>query len=570
MSQRNHPKKKTQSHKLSAGSISFPLAVFLLSPYLLGGFYEAFAALISLALMGWLCVVLIRQGQIRLERSLSLLALAVLAGSYALCSLWAVDRGLAPMGFIKFLPLPLFLIALHQLENEQRELLWDRLPWNGAFMTLLSLLMSRFDSLYDFVFEGRRIAGFFQYSNSFALFLLMGILPLLQKKKLHTKDVLCMAVLFLGILLSGSRMTMILLGLLAIVNLFLQKERLHRFLPLGLLLLLGGAGAVYGLITGDLESAARFLTMFSSSSTVNNRLLFATDALPLILKHPFGLGYLGYYYLQGSIQHGVYSALYIHNELLQFLLDVGWLPTLLLLGACLKSLLKLPPWKKVMLFLFLLHCLVDFDLQFVSLGFILVLLLDDGSGRSWSVKKLPACLSLAVLSLACLYLGLAAALENSGHYAAAAALYPGETRAQVRLLQETDTAESMAAKAEDILRFNTSAGIAWSARARAAMARGQWQEMMEYKQKALLLARYSREEYLDYIDMLAVAWDLCEKGQDTAGAEICRKALAAIPARMEAVEASTSRWGLLIEKQPNLSLPPEYGWVEELNEDSQP
>ena len=44
-----------------------------------------------------------------------------------------------------------------------------------------------------------------------------------------------------------------------------------------------------------------------------------------------------YYYLQGSFQTGVYSVLNIHNELMQVLLDVGWIPAALMVMAVVKS-----------------------------------------------------------------------------------------------------------------------------------------------------------------------------------------------------------------------------------------
>ena len=46
--------------------------------------------------------------------------------------------------------------------------------------------------------------------------------------------------------------------------------------------------------------SGRFLTTSLHSSTLLGRLLYAQDALPVILRHPFGLGYRSYTYMQGS------------------------------------------------------------------------------------------------------------------------------------------------------------------------------------------------------------------------------------------------------------------------------
>lgn len=50
----------------------------------------------------------------------------------------------------------------------------------------------------------------------------------------------------------------------------------------------------------------RFYVFSIKESTFVGRLLYYYDALPVIRKNPFGLGYMGYYYIQQSIQTGVY------------------------------------------------------------------------------------------------------------------------------------------------------------------------------------------------------------------------------------------------------------------------
>ena len=105
-----------------------------------------------------------------------------------------------------------------------------------------------------------------------------------------------------------------------------------------------GGGAVlillYCALSGQMDILSRFLKISLNQSTFIGRLLYAQDAFPTILKTPFGTGYMGYYFIQQSIQSGVYGIMFIHNDLLQILLDVGWIPFIVFVTAIVLSLLN--------------------------------------------------------------------------------------------------------------------------------------------------------------------------------------------------------------------------------------
>ena len=79
------------------------------------------------------------------------------------------------------------------------------------------------------------------------------------------------------------------------------------------------AGAVVAVILAVAAGSAGILERFTNISfeqvRFSGRILYVQDALPLILKHPFGLGYYGYYFIQQSVQTGVYTGVNAHNEL---------------------------------------------------------------------------------------------------------------------------------------------------------------------------------------------------------------------------------------------------------------
>ena len=75
-----------------------------------------------------------------------------------------------------------------------------------------------------------------------------------------------------------------------------------------------------------------------NESTFIGRIIYFKYGLRLIAKNPFGLGYLGFYYTEQFNQTAVYSVRYIHNELLQLLLDIGWLPAAFFAAALIAAL----------------------------------------------------------------------------------------------------------------------------------------------------------------------------------------------------------------------------------------
>ena len=544
---------------------ALPMKVFVsAAPFFAGLFYEPYCALASLCLIGWLVYCCKRRGAFRLRPGPELLATAAVALFYAASALWAVDRGMAPVGFIKFLPLPLFVLSCGFLSSEQRRGLLEPLPYCAALMVVLSLLLGAIPALRDYFYVNRRLAGFFQYPNTFALYALLGIPVLVSQEKWGAPELVCLIVLLAGIVLSGSRTVTVLLAFVVILYAFLLKGKRRIVLGAGLVLMLTAA-AVFARLTGDVSSAGRYLTTSAGSSTLLGRLLYFRDALPVIVRHPFGLGYLGYWYTQGSFQTGVYSVMHIHNDLLQFLLDVGWVPAGLLVWIVLRGFRRGDLTRRVMIGVMTAHLLLDFDMQFAAMDILLLAAIDQRPGRR-TVRLSGAALLAAggVLAAACLYFGAASALYYTGNTAACAAVCPGYTPAQTELLTEADSVEVMGDIAEEILSHNDSVAIAWNARARIAYSEGDMGRMIECKKRAISLDKYTLEEYLDYADYLSVGLRMYTEAGDTASASVCRGELRAIPAMLDAVRDGTSALGWRITDQPSLELPASYSWLLEL------
>lgn len=529
----------------------------LVALYAVGLFYEFLSCAASVALCVYLMVRTIKTGSLRLRGNLLSAAVAAVDLLYALSALWAVDSGMAVWGFFKILPAPLFLLALMQ-DPGARERALDLLPPAACVMTVTSAVLMQIPALRSLFSVAGRLSGFFQYANTFALFLLLALVVLVTGETLTWRTWVQAAILLGGILYSGSRTVFVLLlAAVAVLVIFHPQKRVRWGLAFVVLLGIGvAAGAA--LITGRMDSIGRFLTTSLTESTFVGRLLYFQDALPLILRHPFGLGYMGYYYIQPSIQTGVYSVMFIHNDFLQLLLDVGWIPALLLTAALVRAFFRRGAGlrTRLLLLLFAAHCCFDFDLQFTGMLLLLLTIAYREEGREWIWKKprVPVVAGGAAAAALALYIGTAQLLSQVGQYGAALALYPGNTTARVALLTQETTADGMDQAADRILRQNTCLSVAYSAKARAAFARGDFQEVIRNKRLALERAPFASEEYEDYCRMLMTGIGLYEQAGDAYSAQVCRDELLQAAHQMETLDSRLSPLGKRIVDQPRTEL----------------
>lgn len=524
-----------------------------------GCYYELLAAALALLLGLWL----LTRETLRLRENMAALACFALFLGYVLSCLWASDRGLAPLGVAKYLPLPLMALCLMQLEPEQRRRCLDDLPALGALMTALSFPLQFLPFTAGVFSVAGRLGGFFLYPNSFGCFLLLGLERLLledaDQRPARQRALFALLLLF-GLIQSGSR-TVFLLALVFLAwCLLLRRRSLRGLLPVGIGLLGGGLLCLPAALLAP-AAAAHLAQIDPGQSTFLGRLLYAIDALPVIGRHPFGLGYLGYYMTQRSFQTGVYAVRWVHNDLLQLLLDVGWLPAGLAVAAAVRALLSRQggALRRLPLLTLLAHCLFDFDLAFMGLFFVLLLMLDWDPGRERRWRVSAALRVIAALAAAVgLYFGAAAALYDAGAPALCLHLYPGHTLALTDTLTELPESADRKQTAGEILRLDRSSALAWEAIAQAAYAEGDFEQLIAAKREALRCAPYDLSSSVDYFEKLRVGAALYEQSGDAAGAEICRREIRAIGARLEAIRARTNRLAWLLDDKPELTMPPEY------------
>lgn len=537
-----------------------PLKIFIaVVPFLIGVYYEWTSCLASMFLLGYLWYCFRMNGKIQIFWSLPILAAVVIPVAYGISTFWAVDSGMALFGMVKFLSLPLFVLAVQQTGKEERESLTDYVPSSGMIMVILSWILGMVPVLEVHFGVNGRLAGFFQYPNTFALYLLVGIIILVSKGQWDKAKVFNIFILFTGILLTGSRTGFALLVATVLCFCFLIREKRVRLGLLGILFLLVAATGIYVVVSGNTGAVGRYLTASFSSSTFLGRLLYYKDAIPVIFRHPFGLGYMGYYFTQGAFQTGVYSVVNIHNELLQFLMDIGWIPAGILIWAVIKGIISGGVKERLIIVMILLHSLVDFNLQFLSIFFVLfsvIVINEKNTGEK--LRKSVLVTGVVLISCVSLYFGLDSALYYLKQYSASAHLYPGNTNAWMQLLVTAEDTEEMDEIAEKILVMNPDNPLANNAKARVSYASGDFGKMISYKQAALKYYRYDLEEYLDYFNMLYVGYQLYIENDDPDSASICRDQLLKIPNMIEEVLNETDPLAYRIHDKPELEMPKEY------------
>lgn len=537
--------------------------VLTLSGVAVGGYFCYVSALLSIVLMILIVYQLTRTGKFCLACDINLAAVLIVTLGYFFVGLWATDSGMSLMGGIKFLPVLLYFFVLCQAIQEKEQLI-RLLPVFGSLMTLFSFAMMQFPTFRIYVSAAGRLAGFFQYPNTYALFMLVCMLVsvyriehVLPDKKTDWLHIVNISTAMLGIYLSGSRTVMV-LSALAIFVLLLSRREMWKYgiFCVGIVVVLA-----FGLILCGYgkEISDHLILISGNASTFWGRLLYDRDAIKMIAAHPFGTGYYGYYFMQPEMQTGVYSVVNVHNEFFQIMLDIGILPALVMYGAILKSLFSksIAARDRLVLLVMTLHSLFDYDFQFLVIFFVLLLFLEMRKIKQFRISMLTKTVSAAVLVLIFILFitaGISDFFYIKNRPEQAVRFYKGNTLAEIALLEKAGNAEEMEQIADAVLENNRHVSVAYSAKARTAFSNGDIETFVEYKLMAIHLAPYQYEEYIDYLNCLALCAKSYLREGETESAEFCVKQAEEIPGMLAEVKEKTSSLGWKIKDRPKVTL----------------
>lgn len=537
-----------------------------------GLFYDGIAGVAGAALMVLLLLRLREKRTLVLPKSLLLLGLGSLPVAALVTAPYAIDSGMALMGFVKFLPLPMFILLMSMEGQEIREKFLDLIPMMASVVTTIGLA-SYWLPIRDYFFINDRFSGVFQYANGYALFLLVSLLILLWSPYRKKWSILMTVILVGGIIATGCRAVFFLMVASVLVWLWIMVRGKSKgakdisYVPkrrlLVAILSMIGLSLILEIATGNLSIFARFMQISTKSSSLIGRLIYNLDGLQMLEEHPLGLGYKGYLFYQGSVQTGNYTVTFAHNELLQAALDFGIVMGLLLGVGYILTLLRrgMPIRNRVILTVIGIHGLFDWCLQFDIILLIVVLLTEDDcaikiplQGIKYAIFRVGSAL---VLIAAC-WLSLAGILEFTNAYETAAKVYPGLTTSQMRVINCDAADDVRYAAAEKICSRNENCTIALQAMAEKSAREGDYAKMAQYGEKAMLSSRYNKGGYEIYLYLLSHAVEICSNQGDQAQAYRYLTEAASVAERIKTVENETSPYAKYLYDKPEIQLDEQY------------
>ena len=112
--------------------------VLTISLIFIGTFHEYLSCAVSLTILVFIIVKVVQGTSIRFRINISSIAILTLILFYMLSCFWAIDSGMAFIGFLKFLPVFLYLLML--MQQDKKDDIIEKLPYIAAIMTIIATL----------------------------------------------------------------------------------------------------------------------------------------------------------------------------------------------------------------------------------------------------------------------------------------------------------------------------------------------------------------------------------------------------------------------------------------------
>lgn len=496
---------KEQDHK----SMSAITILMVIAPFFIGLAPDGWTLLFTVVLTGILIYLINTRKQITFLKSRSLYGyLLILAGS-CLSLFTSISKGDTCTGILRVLSLGIWLLVIMQYSEEERDTALDYIPSVSILMLVISAIIYIIPDLRWFVTNGNgRMAGFFQYANTFALYLLVSVVIYAKrgmKEDGVVKGTIYLFILAAGILWSGSRFTLVMLACVLLIESIVDKDIRKPFLTV-----LIAAIAVILIISLTGISGNPVTRIFAATqSTLYGRFIYWKDALTQILKHPLGLGYKGFYLIEPAVQTAPYTVRFVHNDFLQVMLDYGWIAGIGMIFTAVTTIIHAKKEYRAAVIILFVHALFDFDFQFMIICWICALMI------SFTDKKeIENTIPVTVISIAfiCLYTwtGISYLSYDHQHYDTAYKIYPFSEEIERNLMAQTSDRNL----ALDILKKDKQSGVSYDVLANTDKDNEEYLSMLKNKRQALLLQRYDMDHYKDYVDMLMETEDALSDNEE--------------------------------------------------------
>jgi len=489
-------------------------------------------------------------------KDIKFILILIWAASYLVTMLYSADTELAFLGFLKFFSVPLFitLIMQYKYDVEERSQWFEAIGKIGAVMVIICIL-SIFIGKSDVFFYQNRLAGFFNYANSFAMFLLIGLISTGFKKELRLIDYAVMGVLLVGIILTNSRSLMIITAFSYVLVLIFSKVNKKTKLLNSAIMVVVAVSTI--LIAGAFGVSNRISTTSGNASEWVLRLLYYKDALRMISENIFGYGHMAWWYMQEGLQTGVYDAQYIHNGLLQVAVDAGVIPALLIVIVFIKAFFEKNrnSRDKILMIIILGHALIDFDMEFLAITLPLFMTLEFDKLieiKNIVMAKLGICLGIIVYG----FFSIVTVFGKIGAYDKANSIFPYSFNLDKELLNETDSTK-MLEIAEKLYEKNKYFVNSAKILSEKEQAENNYEKANEYEWWIVENKKYTMRNYIEYVKFIEDSIEYYSSRGDIDSIKVCVSKIEAVISRINDVLATSDELAYKIAHKPRLTIPDE-------------
>ena len=513
-----------------------------------GGLYDFSAVMYGTVFSLLLLCLAMWKEQIILPIGMEIICLFIIFAGYVISVLVSTDKGMAVIGVLRQLVVLVFWIVWNNIDSPVKQSVKKNIAKAAAIVTTGAIAAYAVPSIRDYFFRAGRLGGVFQYSNTYAVFLLLCCFFVLNMAEKELYNYLMIGSFLAGIFLSGSRsvvvLTLIVIVLFAITN---RKERKY----IVLLTLISAAVCLVLQFALQLD-LIRIFKLSLNSSTLNGRILYWRDGFHVLLKHWFGMGYMGYYFKQATFQTGNYITKFVHNDILQCGLDAGIIPmaalfVMILVNICSK---KNTQRNRAMLLIILLHMLFDFDMQYMSMVCIMLMCLKEEPERTIALKKSFLKPTAGILVAGFGYFAIAFGFGHFQMYEQSLKMYPGNTFVRTEYMNETGDVH----QAEVIIQTNGMVAGAYEYKIQDELNHGEYKEALAYIGELLDCAGYNIELYNQAVYYYSIALSQAIEEEDADEANAVLEDIRNVPDRLEKLKERTTTFAYRINDEPDFIL----------------
>lgn len=548
--------------QLNSKMSKFLFVLLLFFPFFVGGYYVFYTAAVGVILLIALLVHIFKTKSINYSKSFAFFVLLFMSIMYFLTKFWAVDKSMSIHGFVKFFTAFLFTLAIIQINREERQKLLYSVPISAVIMTVFTELMGFTEfgkhRFYDNIGD---LHGTFEYANAFAIYLLVAIIIVLCSNIKIPFKLVTIVVCAYGIYKSNSRAVwMISVFMIALIAVCYFIKKVSQSTIRKIIIVVFLLGVLSFAVLYKLGIVEKIFNYINTDGSLNERYLYYTDALRYILKHPFGKGAYAFYFAQSKFQSAYYYAVDVHCDLLQYAIEIGIIPAVLFAIVVVKQLFSKQnsSLQKFVLTAIMLHSLFDYDLQFISVLFVLLLCFDYPNIEEKEVdsKLIPMVVALVFAALY-FVIGLSAFYNYIGNHQKSVYYYKN-TPSLIILMQSTNDKQLGYIFAQEILKRNDCVYEPNNVMSSIYSADNKFDKAIEQMETVIDKDPRTIQHYRDYIDLLLKSNNYYEGRGETEKSQICKNKIAFVDDMIMELKENTAARGILYGRKQNFEIGKKY------------